>query len=495
VLNFLLRESVRTGSTQPLDMALQTLGAMAGGGIRDQLGGGFHRYTVDPQWRVPHFEKMLYDQAQLSTSYTEAYQMTKDPALAEAARGTLDYVLRDMRSREGGFFSAEGADSRIAPTDVRQVEGAFYVWTADEIRAALGDDLARVFAFRYGVQESGNAPAQLAVDRDLRGKNVLFIAHSLAETAAAFNRPEGETRRQLERAADQLRHARGLRPRPLRDDKVLVSWNGLMIAALARGAQAFDEPRYLDAARAAARFIESRMYDARANLLKRRYRQGEARIAAVLEDYAFLISGLLDLYEASFEVKWLSWAVRLQARQDQLFWATADGGYFSTRARAPDLLIRVKDDYDGAEPSGNSVAAMNLLRLSQITDRPAWGAKADAIFRAMGPRLDRSPGSFPQLAVAINFRSAKTRQIIVAGQPGAADTRVMLRLVHDRFMPNRILLLADNGPAQQQLAKWLPFIGSMDRRDGRATIYICENYTCRLPTNDPETAARQLAGN
>jgi uncharacterized protein len=494
VLNFLLREYARTASKPALDMALQTLRAMAGGGIHDQLGGGFHRYATDRAWRVPHFEKMLYDQAQLAVSYAEAYQITRDAVFGDSARDTLDYVLRDMHDPAGGFFSAEDADSAVDAGRPREAEGAFYVWTAAEIRAVLGAPLADVFAFRYGVQPSGNVPPALDTGGDLSGKNVLFVAHSIGETAARFKSSEADTRAELGTARQKLRAARAARPRPPRDDKVLVAWNGLMISAFARGAEVFDEPGYLHAASGAAAFIQARMYDAGTNLLKRRYRHGAAEIDAVLEDYAFLIQGLLDLYEASFDTKWIAWALRLQERQDQLFWDAKGGGYFSTRADASHLLIRIKDDYDGAEPSANSVAAMNVLRLWQVTDRRALVDKADGIFRALGRRLTRSPGSLPQLAATINFRLSKPRQIVVVGDPAAGDTRLMLRLVNERFIPNKIVLLADGGPARDQLARWLPFVGNMSRRDGRATIYICENYSCRLPTNDLKAAARQLDG-
>lgn len=493
VLNFLLRESARTGSPEAREMVLQTLGAMARGGIHDQLGGGFHRYATDRAWRVPHFEKMLYDQAQLAVAYTEAYQITKDAPLGDVARDVLDYVLRDLRSPEGAFYAAEDADSAIDAGGSRTGEGAFYVWTAEDVHNILGDALAEVFVFHYGVQPSGNVLPQQDIEGTLAGKNVVYVAHTLAETAARFGRPEGEMRALLDASRQQLLNARGLRPRPPRDDTVLVAWNGLMISALARAAQTFDDPRYLDAARAAAGFIETGMYDAKANVLKRRYRHGEADVDAVLEDYAFLIQGLLDLYEASFEPKWLTWSMRLQARQDALFWDTREGGYFSTRAGASHLLVRLKEEADGAEPAANSIAAMNLLRLSQMTDRREFRNKADGVIAAFGAWLNRS--TLPQLASALNFRLSKPKQIVVAGEPGAADTRALLRLVHERFIPNKILLLADDGPAEKQIVGWLPFVASMSRRDGRATIYVCENYVCRLPTSDPATAARLLEGN
>jgi uncharacterized protein YyaL (SSP411 family) len=493
VLNFVLREYARTGSTEARDMVLQTLDAMARGGIHDQLGGGFHRYTTDRAWRVPHFEKMLYDQAQVAVVYTEAYQITKDVAFGDVARDVVEYVLRDMRSSEGAFYSAEDADSAIDAGGSRQGEGAFYVWTAEGVRSVLGDALAPVFAFHYGVQPTGNVPPKLDSEGALAGKNVLFVAHALTETAARFGRSESETRGLLDAARQKLFDARGKRPRPPRDDTVLVAWNGLMVSALARAAQVFNESRYLDAAKASAGFIEARMYDANANTLKRRYGRGGADIDAVLEDYAFLIQGLLDLYETSFEPKWLTWALRLQARQDALFWDAKGGGYFSTAAGVSHLLVQMKDEADGSEPAANSIAALNLLRLSQVTDRREFRSRADAVFIAFGAWLNRS--TLPQMAGALNFRLSKPRQIVVAGEPGASDTRALLRLVHDRFIPNKIVLLADEGPAEKQIVEWLPFVGNMSRRDGRATLYICENYVCRLPTSDPQTAARLLDGN
>ena len=492
-LNFLLRHHARTDAQPALDMAVRTLRAMAQGGLRDHLGGGFHRYATDREWRVPHFEKMLPDQAQLAVSYTEAYQATRDPFFGDVARDTLAYVLRDMRDREGGFFSAEDADSRTGSTESDPGEGAFYVWTSAEIRSTLGRD-ADIFAYHYGVEPQGSVPAALDVQGPLKGGNILSVRHSVAETAARFRTSEGVARESLETSRRRLLAARATRPRPARDDKVLVAWNGLMVSALARAAQVFDSAEYLDAARAAARFIEGRLYDPKTGSLTRRYRRGEAGIDALLEDYAFLIQGLLDLYEASFDPRWLSWAARLQAAQDERFWDATDGAYFSTRADAPHLLARVKEEYDGAEPSGNSVAAMNLLRLWQITNRKAWRDKADATFAALSARLARSGAALPQLAAALDFARSTPRQIVIAGDPQAADTAVLVRLVHERFMPNKILLLADGGAGQAQLAALAPFVAGMDRRNGRATIYVCEHYACRLPTSDPKTAARLLYG-
>jgi hypothetical protein len=494
IFNFLLRYYARTRDQAALEMALHTLQAMARGGMHDHLGGGFHRYSTDASWHVPHFEKMLYDQAQLAISYSDAYQITKQPFFADIARDILEYLLRDMRGQEGGFYSAENADSAIEKGKPELAEGAFYVWTSNQIRNVLGDELSAVFNFHYGVQPSGNVPAQQDIQGELKGKNVLIVRHTLAETAGTFKKSEEEVRGALDTARKMLAAARARRPRPSLDDKVLVAWNGLTISALARAAQVLDEPRYREAAQAAARFIESRMYDATNNLLKRRYREGQADIDGVLEDYAFLIQGLLDLYETSFDVKWLTWAARLQEQQETLFWDRKGGGYFSTRAEAAHVLVRMKDDYDGAEPSPNSVAAMNLLRLWQMTDGEALRKKADATFAALADRLGPQGAAVPQLVAALDFSLSKPKQIIIAGEPGASDTRAMLRLVYDRFIPNKILLLADGGPDQQQLAQRLPFLKSVSRKGGRATAYICENYVCQLPTADLGVAAQVLDG-
>jgi hypothetical protein len=273
---------------------------------------------------------------------------------------------------------------------------------------------------------------------------------------------------------------------------VLTAWNGLMISAFARAAQVLDEPLYLEAAETASEFLRSRLYDGKTGVLKRRYRAGSTEISGFVDDYAFLIQGLLDLYEASFNVKWLSWAIRLQEKQDELFWDGTYGGYFSTTGKDSSVLIRMKEEYDGAEPSPNSISAMNLLRLSQMTDRVEWQDKARKTFAASAGRLEKVPEAAPQLVSAVDFGLSKPKQIVIAGQPGAADTKALLRLVHERYIPNKILLLADGGAGQRQLARWLPFIESVTRRQGRATAYICENYVCKLPTSDPQVVARLL---
>ncbi len=494
LFTFLLRYYARTGQKDALQMTLHTLRAMANGGIHDHIGGGFHRYSTDPIWHVPHFEKMLYDQAQLAISYVEAYQITHDPFFAAIVRNILEYVLRDMRGDHGGFYSAEDADSLFEHGKPEHGEGAFYVWEAKQIERILGGETAAIFNYYYGVERSGNVPPQQDFQGEFKGRNILIIRHTLAETAKQFGKSEDGIQTLLAVARKKLFDVRSARPRPPLDDKVLTAWNGLMISAFARAAQALDEPKYLAAADAAAGFVRSQLFDSKTGRVKRRYRDGHVAIDGFLEDYAFLIQGLLDLYESSFDVKWLSWAIHLQEKQDQLFWDPEAGGYFATSGKDPSLLVRMKDDYDGAEPAANSLAAMNLLRLWQMTDRQAWREKADKTFAAFAQRLRTAPQTLPQLVAALDFSLSKTKQIVIAGQPHAEDTRALLRLVHERFIPNKILLLADGGGGQKRLAQWLPFIEFVRQKDGRATAYICENYVCKLPTADPQVVARLLDG-
>ena len=494
VFNFLLRYYARTGQKDALEMTLKTLREMARGGIHDHIGGGFHRYSTDAVWHVPHFEKMLYDQAQLAVSYTEAYQITHDPFFADTARDILEFVLRDMRAPEGGFYSALDADSLIEPGKLEHGEGAFYVWEAKEIEPVLGPDTAAVFDYRYGVERNGNVPAEQDFQGEFKKKNILFERHSLAETAQHFGKPEAAVRATLDAARHKLFAARARRPRPPLDDKVLTAWNGLMISAFARAGEALDDAKYVNAAQTAAQFVQSKLYSTKTGKLTRRYRAGEIAVEGFLDDYAFFIQGLLDLYEASFDVRWLSWAIQLQGMQDQLFWDSKNGGYYTTSGADPALLMQTREDYDGAEPSPNSVATMNLLRLWQMTDRKDWRNKADRAFAVFSPRLEKFPEALPQLVAALDYSLSKPKQIIIAGQPDAADTRAVLRLVYERYIPNKILMVADGGQGQKQLAQWLPFIASVSRKQGRATAYICEDYVCKLPTADPQVVARLLDG-
>ncbi len=482
VQNFLLRYWARSGNLDALEMVFATLNAMGHGGIHDHIGGGFHRYAVDYRWFVPHFEKMLYDQAQLAVCYLEGYQVSEDAYYARVARGILDYVLRDMTHAEGGFYSAEDADSPdpVRPEVTR--EGAFYLWTREEIDGVLGKPLSDWLCRHYGVGEHGN------VREDPHGEfaswNILYEPRTLEDTARDFGIPVEELRRALESARGQLLEARSRRPRPHLDDKILTAWNGLTISAFAKGAQVLDDPRYLDAARRAAEFLMGRMYDSERAMLLRRFRDGDAAIPGFLDDYAFFVQGLLDLYDTDFDVRYLDLAVRLTDTQLARFEDRERGGFYSTAAGETGLVLRMKDEYDGAEPSGNSVSAMNLLRLAEITDRSSYREAAARTLRAFASHMRVAPIAVPQMLASLAYSTGRHPQIVVVGEKDAEDTRAMVREVHHRFLPDKTVLLVDDERSRQHLAAYLPSVAAMHRIDGAATAYVCENYTCDLPTTD-----------
>jgi hypothetical protein len=486
VLGFLLRYHAATRNQEALDMVLVTLREMAKGGIDDQLGGGFHRYSVDDRWFAPHFEKMLYDQAQLATAYLEAFQITGEAQYAGVARRTLDYVMRDMRHSGGGFYSAEDADSGgagLQPANEKS-EGAFYIWPAAEIERLAGP-AAEWLCYRYGVEEDGNASGELA------GRNILYQAHSVEETARRFGRPEEEMRAALAQAEGALLEARAGRPRPHLDDKILAAWNGLMISALALGGAVLEEPRYAEAARGAAGFLVSHMYDAPSGTLLRRYREGEAAVPGFLEDYALTAQGLLDLYEAQFELEWLELAVRLTRKQMELFEDREGGGFFSAAA-ASDLVLQVKEDYDGAEPSGNSVSVSNLLRLARMTGRGEFREAAERTLASFADKLDAAPSGLPRMLAACEFLLGDPREVVLVGDRGGADTAALIRELHSRFAPNQVALLVDSPDTRRKLAEGIPAIESMGMVQGRATAYVCRDYACQTPVFEPDKLGELL---
>jgi len=488
-LNFLFRVAARGGAESrdakiAAGMALLTLRKMAEGGMHDHLGGGFHRYSVDKFWHVPHFEKMLYDQAQLASSYLDAFQLTRAVGYEKTARDILDYVRRDMTDPAGGFYSAEDADSLLAHGKPEHAEGAFYVWTKAEIIAALGEADAEIFNRFYGVEPDGNAPAGSDPHEEFKGRNILIQRASLADAAKQFSKTEDEIAASLAASKKKLFDLRAKRPRPHLDDKIITAWNGLMISAFARGAQVLDDPAYLASAQKAATFIREKLW--KNGALLRNYRQGASEVGGFVEDYALLIQGLLDLYEADFDVAWLQWAVELQTKQDALFADPEHGGYYSVTKDAPNILLRMKEDYDGAEPSPNSVSALNLLRFAQIADRPAYRDFAVKTIAAFADRLATAPQTMPQMLVALDASLAKPRQIVIAGPRDSAATKALLREVQARFIPDKVLLLADGGAGQKWLGERLEFIRTASPIDGQPAAYVCEDFVCQLPTSDAE---------
>ena len=485
VCNFLLRHAARPrggtedGEREGVEMVLHTLRAMAAGGIHDQLAGGFHRYSVDERWFVPHFEKMLYDQAQLVTAYVEAWQISGDGLYAAVARRTLDYVLRDMTDSSGGFYSAEDADSVIDPAHPGvKGEGAFYIWTADEIAEAVGQSAARYFNYRYGVEGQGNVRED--PHREFEARNILYQAFTPEETAAHFEKPPDEVADSLAESEGKLLALRSRRVRPHLDDKILTAWNGLMISAFARAGAALGEPRYLQTARRSADFLLGHLYDQGSGRLLRRYRDGDAAIPGFLDDYAFLAQGLLDLYEAGEGLDCFDSALRLTETMRQLFEDRENGGFYSTAEGDASLLMRLKEDYDGAEPAGNSIAVMNLLRLAEMTGQDALRRSADHALAALGERIMAAPVTAPQLLAAYQFSLARPKEIVIAG----ARPAELLGALHTRFVPHRVVILLDTEQARQRFAAWLPAVAGMGEIGGQTAAYVCENYTCRLPTAD-----------
>ncbi|HSH39953.1 MAG TPA: thioredoxin domain-containing protein [Chthoniobacterales bacterium] len=475
-----------------LEMAVVTLRKMAAGGIHDHIGGGFHRYSTDKFWHVPHFEKMLYDQAQLAIAYLTAFQITRDPLFEKIARDILDYVRRDLTDKDGGFYSAEDADSLLVRGKPEQAEGAFYVWSKDEIDRLLGPEKAKVFDLHYGIEAKGNAPED--PHGEFKNKNILIARQSIAETAKKLGLPEEKTEQLLAESRKILFDARAKRPRPHLDDKIITGWNGLMISAFARAAQILGDGSYLEVATKAADFIQQKLYRDETQTLLRSYREGASDVNGFASDYAFLAQGLLDLYEASFDIGRIQWAIKLQERQDELFGDAKQGGYFSTAASDANVLLRMKEADDMAEPSPNSVAALNLLRIGYILDDANARERANRTIEAFAKQLEAAPSSMPQMLVALSWARAKPKQIVIAGKPGDAATNAMLHEVHRHFLPHRVLILSDGGAGQQFFSERVEFTKSVGELDDRATAYVCENFVCQLPTNDPGKLAQLLRG-
>ncbi len=487
VLHFLLQYSFRTSNKHALHMAQATLDHMAAGGIHDQLGGGFHRYSVDRQWRVSHFEKMLYDQAQLLQSYLDMFQITGDQKYSQVARGIADYVLRDMQDRAGGFYSAEDADSADPYKPGAHSEGAFYLWTEKDIVRTLGSENARFFSYCFGIEFEGNALHD--PQHEFSGRNILYQAHSAADAAKHFSRSVQEMRASLEKSKSLLLAKRNLRIRPHLDDKIITAWNGLMIGALARAGGLLDEQEYIDAAVKAARFIQKNLFVTDSARLLRRYRDGEAAHAGQLDDYACLVAGLLDLYQVIQNPDLLSWAQSLTKTMLQEFWDEKAGGLFDSVADAR-VPLRLKSDYDGAEPAANSVAAMNLLRLGRLTARTGWLERSRQTIEAFSGQLNNVPQALPEMLCSLSAVEEKPEQVVIAGIPGRKDTSTLLAEVRKHYHPTRLLLLADQSRNQEFLSRYLLFIQTMNMQGGKATAYVCKNYTCSIPA----TSAQKLAG-
>jgi len=483
-LIFLSRYSVLENQPQALQMVDHTLTEMHRGGIFDQVGFGFHRYSTDAEWLVPHFEKMLYDQAMLVLAATEAHLAGGAGDHRRIVDESVTYVLRDMTSPEGGFYSAEDADSEGA-------EGLFYLWTLDELAGILGRDDGSFAATVWNATAEGNFAEEASGENT--GTNILHrdgddgaTANRLAMTTEEFDRRLGAVRQKLFLERETRIH-------PLKDDKILADWNGLMAAALARAGRVFSNSAYVEAARRSIDFAFASMRTKNGRL-HHRWRDGQLTVPAFLDDHVFLVFGLLELYDATLEGELLERALDLQAVTDTLFWDAEHGGYFFSPTDGEELLVRQKEIYDGAIPSGNSVAAWNLLRLARLTGRPEFADRAEAIFTAFAADTAQSAAAHSHLADAMLFASSPSVEIVIAGSAGADDTEALLAAVRASAPPQAVTLLVEPGAAGDAIRKLAPFSESHTMLDGKAAAYVCRDHACRMPTTDPEELGTLLDG-
>lgn len=464
-LMLLLRHWRRNQDQELMKMVEGTLQRMALGGMYDQLGGGFHRYSVDDYWLIPHFEKMLYDNALLTRVYVEAFQATGSAFYRSVAADTLDYALREMTSSGGGFYSAQDADSEGE-------EGKYFVWRPEQIREILGKDAADVFCRFYGVTEQGN----------FEGKtSALFIQKPPRVFAEEERIGEAELLDILQRARTKLFDARERRVKPSLDDKILTSWNGLMIGSMALAGRVLDRAAYVEEASKAADFILDNMRDDRG--LLRSHRQGVSKFNAYLDDYAFLIVGLVDLYEASFDPRWIRAASALAREMIARYWDEEEGAFFFTAHDHEELIVRRKMTQDGAVPSGNSMAALGLLRLARLSGEVEFAERGEGVLRSFGEYLGRAPAAFHMMLVALDFYLDTPMEVAIVGERGAEDTRAALRAVGSSFIPNTVLALKSESFAEEADAA-VPLLQGKSMVDGRAAAYVCENFTCKEPLTD-----------
>lgn len=484
-LFFLLRYWKRTGEAKALEMVEKTLDAMLRGGIYDHLGFGLHRYAVDREWLVPHFEKMLYDQALIAIAYVEAYQATGNKDYERAAREIFEYVSRVMTSPAGGFYSGEDADTE-------GVEGKFYLWGKEKIDKVLTPGEAELAAKVFNVTGDGNFVEPQT--GETTGANILHLKRPLGEVAEELETTEGELKTRLEGIRKKLLEEREKRVRPHKDDKILADWNGLMIVALSKGAQAFSEPRYATAAAKAAAFILNNMRTDEGRLIHR-WREGEAKVGGFLDDYAFFTWGLIELYEATFMPGYLKTAVELNKVMIEKFLDEAEGGFYFTAEDAEELPVRGKEVYDGAVPSGNSVAAYNLLRLGRITADPSLEDMAAKLLRAFSKSVAEAPAAYTQLMCAVEFAVGPAYEVVVVGKPSAGDTRELVSALKTGFFPNKVMLFRPAVDPSPEIASIAPFTVDQKGIEGKATAYVCRNYSCQSPTTDREKMLELLSGN
>ncbi len=465
-LIFLMRYHHSFDNKIALDMATKTLKQMRLGGIYDHIGFGFHRYSTDRHWLVPHFEKMLYDQAMIAMAYTEAYHITGEDIFAQTAREIFTYVLRDMTASEGGFFSAEDADSEGE-------EGKFYIWTEQEIKEVLGEDYGKEFNDIFSITTPGNYR-----DESSGKETRLNIPHLKNYNTNGSN--------EFESAREKLFNIREKRIHPLKDDKILTDWNGLMIAALAKAAIVLDEPVYLDAAEKAAEFVLHSI--SKGERLLKRYRNGVAALDAHLDDYAFMAWGLLELYEATFATKYLSQSLDLMNIMVEDFWDDKNGGFFLGSDQSEKLIVRSKTAYDGAIPSGNSVAVMNMVKLTRITGNTNWAELAEKTIRAFSEDVNRAPTGYTLMLTGFMFDTQNSKEIVIVGDSRNRNTTKFLHTIRASYAPHKVLLFKDTSVSDNRLEQLANWTSTQNSINGKPTAYVCKNFACNQPTSDLQTA-------
>ncbi|MGD8537332.1 MAG: thioredoxin domain-containing protein [Candidatus Aminicenantes bacterium] len=481
---FLLRYWKRTGNDSALHMVEKTLQSMRWGGIFDHLGYGFHRYSTDGRWLLPHFEKMLYDQALLAIIYTEAYLATKNDLYRNTAEKIFAYVLRDMTSPEGPFYSAEDADSE-------GVEGRFYTWHWGELEKKLNKEDLAFISKVFNIEEKGNYSEEISGTKT--GANILHLTRELEETAKDLKMSVKDLELRMESLRTKLFKWREKRERPLRDDKVLTDWNGLMIAALAKAARSFNRQDYLVAAEKASDFIFSHMRKKDGQLLHR-YRDGESKINAYADDYAFMIWGQIEMYEASFQEKHFRRALELNDTFTHHFWDKKNGAFFFTANTSEALYIRQKESYDGATPSSNSVAMLNLLRLSRMTGRSEYEEKAAQLASCFSKSVVSYPSAYTQMLCAIDLALGPSYEIVITGDLSAKDTQKLIRTIQEEFVPNMVILFVPANKDNPAIFELAPFSRQQVAPKGRATAFICSAFSCKQPTSNPEQLLKFLNG-
>ena len=479
-IRLLLRYHQRTGNMEALEMAKYTLNKMAAGGMYDHIGGGFHRYSTDAMWLVPHFEKMLYDNALLTMAYLEAYQLTADKNFLRVSKEILRYIKREMTSSEGAFYSATDADS-VVKNNHRE-EGYFYTWAEEELDKTLGNKNAEIVKAYFATTSSGN----------FEGRNILHTPVDKLTVAKKLNISIKKLQKTVAEAKETLYKIRNNRPKPIRDEKILTAWNGLMISAYARAGMILDEDEYVQSAVRAAEFIKKHLYIK--DRLFRSYKDGIHKHNAYLDDYAFYIAALLDLFEATHDINWLNFSIVLQKVLTTHYTDSSVGGFFMTSDDHENLLIREKPFYDSAEPAGNSVAALNLLRLYEFTSDDTYRKQANKLLLAINQTLAERPTAFSELNIAVDFFLDSPKEIvIIIPKNKKQDAQHFLKEYRKTYLPNSVLIVLSEGEDQKNAAKIIPLVQGKIAMEGKTTAYVCEQGICKLPTTEPKVFSQQVS--